>query len=700
MSGRRVTRLALAAALVVLAWPSHAAAKSTFVVNNVDPAGTGFNDPTPATPIGGNPGTTVGAQRLAAFREAANIWAAALDSRVPIVIDARFGPLACTAGRIQLGEAGATGLVANRPGLPQNIYIPMPLADRLAEVDLVPGEADIEATFSGNLRQCSSIAQDWYYGFDGKPRANDIDLISVVLHELGHGLGFSSGVDDDTGALLGTGLIDSFSAHIFDNGTGKAWTAMSNAERAASVRNVRHLVWNGENVTRVAPLVLEKGAPRLRVTPMPAGFRGALGEANFGPLLSAGAVTGAIRLGTPVDGCAVAPNYNGAIVLFQSGVCPSAQKADLAEAGGAAAILITDPEGLSPPSSVVVPPDQEAMFPVQVPVLGISTADANLLIAAGSSASLTLDAEAARSVGLDEQGRMYLYASDPIVPGSTVSHWDPIARPNLMLEPTSGYDVSHDIRLEVALLRDIGWTPFCGNGRLDPDEACDSGANNSDTTPGACRSTCVAARCGDAVMDPGEACDNGASNSDTMPGACRSTCVKARCGDGVADPGEACDNGASNSDTASGACRSSCVAARCGDQVMDPGETCDDGSNNSDTMPGACRALCVKAACGDGVIDPGEICDDGPQNAAGAACTPQCQRPAPDKGCGCAVSSGASDAGALAGLLAALLLAGVRRRRHRAVSRSAPQARCATVVFSGSRYPALRAGSASCSTGS
>ena len=90
----------------VLAWQRHAEAKSTFVVNNLDAAGTGFNDPTPATPVGGNPGTTVGAQRLAAFREAANIWAAALDSRVPVVIDAHFGPLACTAGRNPAGRGG------------------------------------------------------------------------------------------------------------------------------------------------------------------------------------------------------------------------------------------------------------------------------------------------------------------------------------------------------------------------------------------------------------------------------------------------------------------------------------------------------------------------------------------------------------------------------------------------------------------
>ena len=43
------------------------------IINN-NAAGVGFNDPTPAAPIGGNPGTTVGEQRLNAFRHAAEIW--------------------------------------------------------------------------------------------------------------------------------------------------------------------------------------------------------------------------------------------------------------------------------------------------------------------------------------------------------------------------------------------------------------------------------------------------------------------------------------------------------------------------------------------------------------------------------------------------------------------------------------------------
>ena len=44
---------------------------------------------------------------------------------------------------------------------------------------------------------------------------------------------------------------------------------------------------------------------------------------------------------------------------------------------------------------------------------------------------------------------------------------------------------------------------------IDPQEQCDSGALNSDTTPDACRTNCVRAGCGDAVIDSSEECDDG-----------------------------------------------------------------------------------------------------------------------------------------------------------------------------------------------
>lgn len=49
--------------------------------------------------------------------------------------------------------------------------------------------------------------------------------------------------------------------------------------------------------------------------------------------------------------------------------------------------------------------------------------------------------------------------------------------------------------------------------------------------------------CGDGDLDPGEACDEGTANSDTVADACRTTCLLAACGDGVVDGGEACDDG-------------------------------------------------------------------------------------------------------------------------------------------------------------
>ena len=46
---------------------STAFGNATITIQNNDAAGTGFNDNTPAAPVGGNAGTTVGQQRLNAF---------------------------------------------------------------------------------------------------------------------------------------------------------------------------------------------------------------------------------------------------------------------------------------------------------------------------------------------------------------------------------------------------------------------------------------------------------------------------------------------------------------------------------------------------------------------------------------------------------------------------------------------------------
>lgn len=75
--------------------------------------------------------------------------------------------------------------------------------------------------------------------------------------------------------------------------------------------------------------------------------------------------------------------------------------------------------------------------------------------------------------------------------------------------------------------------PRCGDGVVDPDEACDDGVN--DGAYGGCMPFCQAVGpfCGNALVDPEEVCDDGVN--DGAYGGCMPGCqaVAARCGDGA-----------------------------------------------------------------------------------------------------------------------------------------------------------------------
>src|SRR3954447_21925839 len=189
-----MTRLVpLALALAALAIPAPAAAGAHITVVNADGPGEGFNDPTPAAPVGGNPGTTKGQQRLIAFQFAADLWGASLDSNIDIQIQASFDPL----GPNVLGAAGATFSINNfngldAPGFPggnANTNYHIALADKRAGSDLLTAfgftaaTPEIVAQFSSDF--------DFYLGLDNNHGVQN-DLVVVLLHELGHGLGFSS----------------------------------------------------------------------------------------------------------------------------------------------------------------------------------------------------------------------------------------------------------------------------------------------------------------------------------------------------------------------------------------------------------------------------------------------------------------------------------------------------------------------------
>jgi len=76
----KLTLIVFAFAMVGLSAQTSFAGEALIIIVNVNGAGVGFNDPTPAAPVGGNTGTTLGQQRLIAFQHAANLWGARLDS--------------------------------------------------------------------------------------------------------------------------------------------------------------------------------------------------------------------------------------------------------------------------------------------------------------------------------------------------------------------------------------------------------------------------------------------------------------------------------------------------------------------------------------------------------------------------------------------------------------------------------------------
>jgi len=96
-------RTAWLLALLLTAHVMPAVQAATVVVANNDGAHEGFNDPTSVSPVGGNLGTTLGAQRLNAFTYAANLWAAELTSAVTIKVDATIDDLTCDAFSATLG---------------------------------------------------------------------------------------------------------------------------------------------------------------------------------------------------------------------------------------------------------------------------------------------------------------------------------------------------------------------------------------------------------------------------------------------------------------------------------------------------------------------------------------------------------------------------------------------------------------------
>ena len=520
-----------------VAIPSQAFANATIVIVNGNAPGVGFNDPTPRAPIGGNPGTTVGQQRINAFQKAADLWGATLDSPATIRILATFEPLTCTSTSAVLGSAGPIYGWSNTPGAIPGVWYGEALANKLAGFDLnPPGDpsdpyngADIRARFNSSIGTVAGCltGSDWYYGLDNNHGGNT-DLVTVLLHEFGHGLGFSSFVSRPGGAYIfgGPGAYD---LYLHDNKTNKDWTAMTDAERALSMKNGRQVAWTGATVTAGVPSVLSLGTPLLRIN-APAAIAGVypVGTASFGPQLSSPGVTGDIVIATDasnvagpstLDACTAITNASavaGKIAIVNRGGCGFVAKAANVQAAGAIAMIVADNQPGSPPAGL-----GGVSAAITIPSVRVSLADGTAIKAAvGPNGTLALDLTV--YAGADPAGRALVYTPDPVAGGSNVSHWDTIAFRNQLMEPAINGDLTHSLTspqdLTLAEKRDVGWYP---------DQDVDGVPDGSD-------------QCADSVLGGTvviDSCDSGVPNT-LFSNGCSIVDVVNQCGASAATHGD------------------------------------------------------------------------------------------------------------------------------------------------------------------
>ena len=137
-----------------------------------------------------------------AFTYAAGIWGRLLNSSVPIRINACWAKLPTGA----LGHSGAVSFHRGFAGATAaNTWYSAALANALSgaeqndhdgpddDGDGSDADAEMEIAYA-------SSGISWYFGTDGHPSMGQYDLVSVVLHEIAHGLDFAGSMTVSGGA--------------------------------------------------------------------------------------------------------------------------------------------------------------------------------------------------------------------------------------------------------------------------------------------------------------------------------------------------------------------------------------------------------------------------------------------------------------------------------------------------------------------
>jgi len=188
-----------------------------------------------------------GAARRAALEYAVARWQTALGGTTPITLHVAFDPLGGDGASALLASTAPVTVHRNFPHAPlADTLYSAALANQLAEDDLNgPDLAEIDIIFNADVDGLVTLGSvGWYYGTDGEP-GSDIDFVTIAMHEIGHGLGFSNQIAAALGrfAFNVPGIFD---IHTARPRVGRLAELLPAERRVAWLSN--QLIWDGPYV--------------------------------------------------------------------------------------------------------------------------------------------------------------------------------------------------------------------------------------------------------------------------------------------------------------------------------------------------------------------------------------------------------------------------------------------------------------------
>ena len=135
-----------------------------------------------------------------AFSYALSLWGEVLNSTIPVVVIGCWLPQTYYDVPNWIGAMAYTDAYRDVHGAPfEDTSYVVALANAISGQDLndndggdtdadgLDADAEMDGWFNGEK-------SNWYFGTDGNPAPNQLDFVSLVMHEVAHGLGFTGGV--------------------------------------------------------------------------------------------------------------------------------------------------------------------------------------------------------------------------------------------------------------------------------------------------------------------------------------------------------------------------------------------------------------------------------------------------------------------------------------------------------------------------